>query len=116
MPLLSSTNPISANGLDAVANTVAAATEEKPADYVDELKKLDSVDDNITDEDVTIVVQPYLNVVIDDVTIKDDTKAITLDITPMYRTIATAANLGDSNAEIKGGAMRALMIVLPTPW
>ena len=99
--LTSSTNPISADGLDAVANTVAAATEEKPADYVDELKKLDSVNDNITDEDVTIVVQPYLNVVIDDVTIKDDTKAITLDITPMYRTIATAANLGDSNAEIK---------------
>ena len=99
--LTSTTNPISADGLDAVANTVAAATEEKPADYVDELKKLDSVNDHITDKDVTIVVQPYLNVVIDDVTIKDDTKAITLDITPMYRTIATAANLGDSNAEIK---------------
>ena len=99
--LTSTTNPISADGLDAGANTVAAATEEKPADYVDELKKLDSVNDNITDEDVTIVVQPYLNVVIDDVTIKDDTKAITLDITPRYRTIATAANLGDSNAEIK---------------
>ena len=99
--LTSTTNPISADGLDAVANTVAADTEEKPAEYVDELKKLEGVSDEITEDKVTIVVQPYLNVVIDDVTIKDDTKAITLDITPMYRTIATAANLGDSNAEIK---------------
>ena len=41
---------------------------------------------------VTIVVQPYMDIAISNVTIKDDgSKTLTLDITPMYRTVATTA-------------------------
>ena len=50
---------------------------------------------------VTIVVQPYMDIAISNVTINEDgSKTLTLDITPMYRTVATTAT---STSDIKLG-------------
>ncbi len=56
--------------------------------------------------DVVIVVQPYLDIKIQDVTIKDssgsETKTMTLDITPMVKTVATTKTVVDApSTEIK---------------
>lgn len=53
-------------------------------------------DAEITVEDgatVSVVIQPYMNVTIKEVSVEGDAKAFTLDITPMYKTVATTANL-----------------------
>ena len=42
---------------------------------------------------VTVVIQPYMNVTIKEVSVEGDAKTFTLDITPMYKTVATTANL-----------------------
>ena len=51
---------------------------------------------------VTVVVQPYLGIVVEDYNTTEATKVLSLDITPMYRTVATTATLtGESPEEIK---------------
>lgn len=51
------------------------------------------------DATVTVVIQPYMDIVIKNVSIKGDDKTFTLDITPMYKTVATTADV-DQNGEI----------------
>ncbi|MCI5842526.1 MAG: S-layer homology domain-containing protein, partial [Clostridiales bacterium] len=53
----------------------------------------------VTDKAVTIVVQPYLNIVITDASITNDSKTLTLDITPMYQKVATTAQLSGEQPE-----------------
>ncbi len=92
---------IDESALKAAANDVANSTDGNVTkDVVEELKQA-TLNDEITADDVTIVVQPYLDIQITDVDATSGSETITLDVTPMYRTVATTANLSeDSNEEI----------------
>ena len=88
---------ISEGALTAAANAVANNNELDSDDKVvtDALKDAGVS----TGNGVTIVIQPYIDIKITDVSIEDDNKTVTLDITPMYRTVATTAEL-DRNENI----------------
>ncbi len=92
----------SAAGTVANQNTVTADTTVEDGKTVQEA--LDALDESTTvsDEDITIVVQPYLDIKVTDVSIDNEagTKTVTLDITPMYITVATTADL-DGNTPDK---------------
>ena len=51
------------------------------------------------DDKVTIVIQPYMDVEIKEVSTEADNKTLILDITPKYNVVATTANLADENPE-----------------
>lgn len=79
--------------LNAAASTVAnqnqVTAEEGKA-------KLKDASVSVSDADnVTIVVQPYLEISVADVAIQDEIQTVTLDITPKYITVATTANVDE---------------------
>ena len=67
----------------AAASTVANQNPVTPEQGKEEL---DSV--GIPSDDVTIVVRPYLEISVADVSIQDSAQTVTLDITPKYITVA----------------------------
>ena len=95
----------SAAGTVANKNTVTPTTPVNGSQTV--LQALDALDEStkVTADDITIVVQPYLDIKVTDVSIEgeagNETKTVTLDITPMYITVATTADVdGDSSDTI----------------
>lgn len=83
----SNEKPDIGEALKAAAGTVAnqnTVTKEQGKDA------LTNAGVSVTDtSNVTIVVQPYLEISVAAVSIQSSTKAVTLDITPMYITVAT---------------------------
>ena len=92
-------NVVSGDGLTAAANTVAKNNTVTTNPEV--LKQLNKVlpngSEEATADNTTIVIQPYMDISIDAVDMA--AKTVTLDITPMYRTVATTADL-DSDDKI----------------
>ena len=84
---------VTGDGVSAAANSVANQNTVTANDEV--LAKLNAAigqgGTQATDQNTTIVVQPYMDIAIEDV----DTQAqtVTLEITPMYRTVATTADV-----------------------
>lgn len=109
------TPSISTDVVAAAANTVAnnnTVTANTPVNgtktVLDELKAADTTLKNTNAKDVKIVVQTYMDIKITDVksttlTSGETTTTITLDITPMYQTIATTASVADNPATIVTG-------------
>ena len=52
---------------------------------------------SVSGKNVSIAIQPYMDISIDAVDMA--AKTVTLDITPMYRTVATTANLSEGSNE-----------------
>ncbi len=88
---------IDESALKAAANDVANDTNGTVTDQIVEDLKQATSNKNITANDVTIVIQPYLDIQITDVDATSGSETITLDITPMYRTVATTADLDSDN-------------------
>ena len=89
-------NVVSGDGLTAAANTVANDNEVTVEQGKAALKEANI---SVSGKNVSIAIQPYMGISIDAVDMA--AKTVTLDITPMYRTVATTANLSeDSNEEI----------------
>lgn len=84
---------VTGDGVTAAANSVANQNTVTASDDV--LKELnEAISESgiqANEENTTIVVQPYMKITIEDVDVQDQT--VTLDITPMYRTVATTAKL-----------------------
>lgn len=98
---------VTGDGLTAAAGTVAQKNEvtaettvEDGKTVLEKLQDLPAVDDSITADKVTIVIQPYMNIAIQDVNVADGNKTLKLEITPMYKTVATTA---DKAEDIKEG-------------
>ena len=92
---------IDESALKAAANAVANDTNGTVTNQIVEDLKQATSNKNITANDVTIVIQPYLDIQITDVDATSGSETITLDVTPMYRTVATTADLSeDSDEEI----------------
>ena len=86
---------IDESALKAAANAVANDTNGTVTDQIVEDLKQATSNENINANDVTIVIQPYLDIQITDVDATSGSETITLDVTPMYRTVATTANLSE---------------------
>lgn len=91
---------VTGDGLTAAANSIANENTVTADEEV--LKNLngaigDGAGDEASADNTKIVIQPYMDIAIE----KVDTvaKTVTLDITPMYRTVATTANL-EENGQI----------------
>lgn len=89
---------VTGDGVSAAANSVANQNTVTANDEV--LAKLNAAigqGNTATADNTTIVVQPYMDIAIEDV----DTQAqtVTLEITPMYRTVATTADV-EHNGDI----------------
>ena len=106
-------NVVSGDGLTAAANTVANDNEVTVEQGKAALKEANI---SVSDKKVSIAIQPYMDISIDAVDMA--AKTVTLDITPMYRTVATTADL-DSDDKIvleKGeGEVNAVQIGDPRP-
>ena len=61
---------------------------------------------NTSGENVTVVIQPYLDITVKDYNIAETTKVLSLDITPMYRTVATTVDVENNpdGIKVKGDA------------
>ena len=106
-------NVVSGDGLTAAANTVANDNEVTVGQGKAALKEANI---SVSGKKVSIAIQPYMDISIDAVDM--EAKTVTLDITPMYRTVATTADL-DSDGKIvleKGeGEVNAVQIGDPRP-
>lgn len=97
----------------AAASTVANQNPVTPEQGKEEL---DSA--GIPSDDVTIVVRPYLEISVADVSIRDSAQTVTLDITPKYITVAATdpediqLEEGSKNA-VQMGAPQELTITKP---
>lgn len=83
---------VAGDGLTAAANTVAnnnTVTADKGKTAL-EAKQISAEANN-----TRIVVQTYMDIDITGIKSSSDTKTLTLDITPMYRTVATTADTDD---------------------
>lgn len=89
---LSSTE-VEGNGI-ATAAAAAANNNTVTADetVVNQLKKATS-DNTVTTENTNIVIQTYMDMTITGVDASSEKKTITVDIQPMYRTVATTADV-----------------------
>ena len=87
-------NVVSGDGLTAAANTVANDNEVTEEQGKAALKEANI---SVSGKKVSIAIQPYMDISIDAVDMA--AKTVTLDITPMYRTVATTADL-DSDDKI----------------
>lgn len=93
-------NAVTGDGLTAAAKTVANNNTVNQTEATNALTKEGITP--TTDQTVRIVVQTYMNINIKNVdTNSADKKTLSLDITPMYRTVATTANT-DSEIELTG--------------
>ena len=90
--LKASADVVTGTGLMAAANTVANNNTLTDSDEV-VTDALAEAGVSTVGETVTIVVQPYMDIDISAVSTTGDTKTMTLDIVPMYRTVATTADL-----------------------
>ncbi len=94
-----------APSLDETTLTAAVATiandNKVTADSALDALKEATKDEDLTAEGITIVVQPYMAIKVTGITVDAETnaKSMTLDITPMYKTVATTADL-DTNDQI----------------
>ncbi len=111
-------NVVSGDGLTAAANTVAKNNTVTTNPEV--LKQLNKVlpngSEEATADNTTIVIQPYMDISIDAVDMA--AKTVTLDITPMYRTVATTANLESGQIILDSkdsGTVNAVQIGDPRP-
>ena len=94
---------------NAEAELTAAANTQADQNTVtnDEAKNaLADASINTSGEDVTVVIQPYLDITVKDYNIAETTKVLSLDITPMYRTVATTVDVENNpeNIKVKGDA------------
>ena len=98
-----------ATGLTGEANGEANTNTVTVEAGTEALKKEDIT---VTDKNVTIVVQPYLDITVESY----GTKEMKLDITPMVRTVATTADV-DKNGTIilEGGEKNAVVMEDPKP-
>lgn len=80
---------LDADSLNAAALTEANKNTTKVNDkLVKELKEAIGEGTDLSINDVTIVIQPYMDIKVTDVNSDGDQKSFTLDITPMYRKVA----------------------------
>ena len=89
---------VTGDGVSAAANSVANQNTVTANDEV--LAKLNAAigqGNTATADNTTIVVQPYMDIAIEDVDAQAQT--VTLEITPMYRTVATTADV-EHNGDI----------------
>lgn len=97
----------------AAASTVANQNPVTPEQGKEELNSA-----GIPSDDVTIVVRPYLEISVADVSIRDSAQTVTLDITPKYITVAATdpediqLEEGSKNA-VQMGDPQALTITKP---
>lgn len=101
------------------AAAVGAANENKVTPTVQQAEALDDLitGEEVTVNDVAIVVQTYFDVEIEEVKVDDTTNkttSITVDITPMQQTVATIGDVVDSNTDIKVGE-NAVKVGNPAP-
>ena len=94
---------VTGDGVTAAANSVANQNTVTATKEV--LKELNAAigesGTQANEGNTTIVIQPYMDLTIEDVDTED--KTVTLDITPMYRTVATTANLNKDEAIVLPG-------------
>lgn len=100
---LSSTE-VEGNGI-ATAAAAAANNNTVTADetVVNQLKKATS-DNTVTTENTNIVIQTYMDMTITGVDASSEKKTITVDIQPMYRTVATTADVKNGGEIVLKGA------------
>ena len=94
--VLKATPPaVSGNGIDTAAVSAANSnTETVSADVLKKLNdKIGTTSTEATSENTTIVIQTYMDIKITGVNADTDKKSISLDIQPMYRTVATTADV-----------------------
>ena len=92
--LSNSTDTVTGDGLTAAANTIANNNTVNQADATNALKQKEITTEGQT---VRIVVQTYMDINITAVdTTSPGKKTLSLDITPMYRTVATTATEGQT--------------------
>lgn len=91
--------------LRAAASTVA---NRNPVTQEQGKQALDSA--GIPSGDVTIVVQPYLEISVADVSVRDGEQTVTLDITPQYITLAAA---DPEDIRLEDGAKNAVQMGQP---
>ncbi len=110
-------NVVSGDGLTAAANTVAKNnTVTTNTEVLKQLNKVLPSESQATVDNTTIVIQPYMDISIDAVDMA--AKTVTLDITPMYRTVATTANLESGQIILDSedsGTVNAVQIGDPRP-
>lgn len=105
-------NAVTGDGLTAAAKTVANNNTVNQTEATNALTKEDIP---TTGQTVRIVVQTYMNINIKNVgTTSADKKTLSLDITPMYRTVATTANT-DSAIRLTGADVTDANAVLVGP-
>ena len=92
-------NAVTGNGLTAAAKTVANNNTVNQTEATNALTKEGITP--TTGQTVRIVVQTYMDIDITAIDNSSDKKTLTLDITPMYRTVATTAT-NDSNITLVG--------------
>lgn len=99
---LSSTE-VEGNGI-ATAAAAAANNNTVTADetVVNQLKKA-TKDNAVTAENTNIVIQTYMDMTITGVNASSEKKTITVDIQPMYRTVATTANVKNGDEIVLTG-------------
>lgn len=108
---LSSTE-VEGNGI-ATAAAAAANNNTVTADetVVNQLKKATS-DNTVTAENTNIVIQTYMDMTITGVDASSEKKTITVDIQPMYRTVATTADVKNGGEIVlKGDESKAVNAV-----
>ena len=113
---LSSTE-VEGNGI-ATAAAAAANNNTVTADetVVNQLKKATS-DNTVTAENTNIVIQTYMDMTITGVDASSEKKTITVDIQPMYRTVATTADVkngGEIVLKLAVSGETTVSIQLPT--
>ncbi len=114
---------LDADSLNAAALTEANSNTTKvDNDLVDDLKKAIGGNVEIETNDVTIVIQPYMDIKVTDVNSDGNQKSFTLDITPMYRKVAVKNDNGsvpddiitDTDAEGEtGSSINAVVVEKP---
>ena len=109
--LSNSTDTVTGDGLTAAANTIANNNTVNQADATNALKQKEITTEGQT---VRIVVQTYMDINITAVdTTSPGKKTLSLDITPMYRTVATTATEGQTIiVKDKGSSEQAANAVL----
>ncbi len=114
---------LDADSLNAAALTMANEnTTQVDETLVDKLEKAIGGNVEIETKDVTIVIQPYMDIKVTDVNSDGDQKSFTLDITPMYRKVAVKNDDGNvpddivtkEDAEGEGGS-RVNAVVVEKP-
>lgn len=101
-------NAVTGDGLTAAAKTVANNNTVNQTEATNALTKEGITP--TTGQTVRIVVQTYMNINIKNVdTNSADKKTLSLDITPMYRTVATTANT-DNAIKLTGDSVNAVPV------